>query len=64
MLSIQPLTATILKIRFVEAQPHKGPYREDNILPPKGLRLLMVRFMQLVSTPLAKAEWFLIDQLR
>lgn len=32
----QPLTAAILKIRFVEAQPHKGPYKEDNILPPKA----------------------------
>ena len=28
----QPITAAILKIRFVEAQPHKGPCKEDNIL--------------------------------
>src|SRR5450759_3638618 len=31
----QPLTAAIFKIRFVEAQPHKGPYKEDNILPQR-----------------------------
>jgi hypothetical protein len=34
----QPITAAILKIRFVEAQPHKGPCKEDNVLP-KGLLL-------------------------
>ena len=32
----QPITAAILKIRFVEAQPHKGPCKEDNVFPPKA----------------------------
>ena len=59
----QPLTAAILKIRFVEAQPHKDPCKEDNILS-QGLRLLTVRFMQLVSTPLAKAAWLRNGRLR
>jgi hypothetical protein len=31
----QPITAAILKIRFVEAQPHKGPCKEDNLLPQR-----------------------------
>jgi hypothetical protein len=32
----QPITAAILKTRFVEAKPHKGPCKEDNLLPPKA----------------------------
>lgn len=31
---------------------------------PKGPRLLMIRFMRLVSTPLAKAEWLRTGLLR
>ena len=32
--------------------------------PPKGLRLMMIRFMQLVNTPLARPAWLRTDPLR